>query len=424
MNRQPYRTPPQWWSPRLSPHWISFWRPIRRRRALWHHGLSSVEVRGGEHLQQAINDGHGVLITPNHPTHADPFALLAASDQLGVPLHFLTAWQVFAMTHWLGRRVLRQHGCFSINREGHDLKAIRQGIRILEQSGQPLVMFPEGEVFHLNDRIMHFRRGAATMALRAARRSGRPVACIPCAIKFQYVSDPTANLLNVMSRLEQRLSWPPRPGMPLARRIRRVADGVLGLKELEYLGQTGSGSLRERIDTLLSAVLGRLEDRYLVTAPRATVPERVKQLRLRVIARREATTVRSEQVQFERDLEDLFFVMQLFSYPADYLAGQPSLERLAETLDKLEEDVLRVPTARKRGTRRAIVTFGEPVLVEASDSRAAAVRSVTGLLQTRVQGLLDGIVLDQPVPVERDTADAPLLHPELVAPWSPAVQPA
>jgi hypothetical protein len=391
---------------------------------MWHHGLASVEVRGGEHLQEAVDQGHGVLITPNHPTHADPFALLAASDQLGVPLHFLTAWQVFAMTHRLGRRVLRQHGCFSINREGHDLTAIRQGIRILEQSGRPLVMFPEGEVFHLNDRITHFRRGAATMALRAARRSGRPVACVPCAIKFQYVTDPTEKLLEVMSRLEQRLSWPPRPGMPLARRIRRVADGVLGLKELEYLGQTGSGSLRERIDGLLSAVLGRLEDRYLVTTPRATVPERVKHLRLRVIARREATTDRSEQQQFERDLEDLFFVMQLFSYPADYLSGQPSLERLAETLDKLEEDVLRVPTARKRGVRRAIVTFGEPVMVEASGSRSAVVRSVTRSLQTRVQELLDGIGQSRPAPVEQEASEAPLLHPELVRPWSPVVQPA
>ena len=41
-------------------------------------------------------------------------------------------------------------------------------------------------------------------------------------------------------------------------------------------------------------------------------------------------------------MEDLFFVIQLYSYPGDYVAEKPSIERIAETLDKFEEDVLRV----------------------------------------------------------------------------------
>src|SRR5262245_59800461 len=118
MNRQPYETPPCWWSPRLSSRWMRVWRQFRRRRPLREHGLTNVELHGIEHLRRAVADGHGVLITPNHPTHADPFVLLDASDRLELPFYFMTAWQVFAMTHPLGRRVLRHHGCFSINREG------------------------------------------------------------------------------------------------------------------------------------------------------------------------------------------------------------------------------------------------------------------------------------------------------------------
>jgi 1-acyl-sn-glycerol-3-phosphate acyltransferase len=351
--------------------------------------LSEIELQGVEHLRQALSAGYGVLITPNHPTHADPFALLAASDRLGVPFYYLTAWQVFAMTHAVGRRVLRHHGCFSINREGHDLTAFRQAVRILE-GFRPLVIFPEGEVFNLNDRVTHFRRGAATAALRAARRSGQPVACIPCGIKFRYVADPVPQLLAVMKRLEGRVGLSSPEEMPLVRRIRRLAVGVLSLKEIEYLGRAGDGGEHERVGALLVALLARLEDRYLVTAPAATVPERVKELRRRVIRRREQTSVAAEREQAGRDLDDLFFVMQLFSYPADYLAGKPSLERVAETVDKLEEDVLRAPTAGLRGLRRATVAFGEPVLAEPGAAPFAAA-ALTDALRSRVQGLLDAM---------------------------------
>jgi hypothetical protein len=367
---------------------MQVWRPIRRRRALREHGLAQVELHGVEHLKQALADGHGVLIAPNHPTHADPFALLEASDRLRVPFYYMTAWQVFATTHALGRRVLRHHGCFSINREGHDLRAFRQAVRILE-GPRPLVIFPEGEVFHLNDRVTHFRRGAATAALYAARRRGRPVACLPCGLKFRYVADPLPQLLGVMNRLERQMGLSSPEEMPLGRRILRLADGVLSLKEVEHFGGTRKGSTQERAAALLGAILARLEDRYRVLIPSGAIPERVKELRRRAIKRREESASAAERDQSGRDLDDLFFVMQLFSYPADYLAGNPSLDRLAETVDKLEEDVLRAPTAGLRGQRRATVAFGEPVLVEPRSNLSAT--EITDALRDRVQGLLDAM---------------------------------
>ena len=95
MNQQPFQTPPHWWSPSLSQRWIRFWRPLRRRRALLEHGLQEVDVSGEENLRRAMNSGGGVIITPNHPTHADPFAILDAADQIGTAFYFMTAWQVF-----------------------------------------------------------------------------------------------------------------------------------------------------------------------------------------------------------------------------------------------------------------------------------------------------------------------------------------
>jgi 1-acyl-sn-glycerol-3-phosphate acyltransferase len=399
MNRQPYETPPQWWSPRLDARWVRALSSYRRRKALREHGLVGVRLEGTEHLQEAASRGYGLLITPNHPTHADPYALLEASERIGMSFHYMTAWQVFATTHWLGRRVLRRHGCFSINREGHDMRAFRQAVRILEGNDagrpQPLVIFPEGEVFHLNDRVTPFRRGAATAALRAARRSGRPVACIPCGLKFQYVESPLPRMLEVMDRLELRLGLRPQPAMPPARRIRRLADAALCIKEIEYFGRNSAGSAEERSTRLIRALLARLEDRYRVaeagfSAPRRSIPERVKELRRRCIVRGESAVDAGEREQAQRDLADLFFVMQLYSYPADYLAGKPSVERLAETVDKLEEDVLHVRSAGLRGPRRAIVSFGEPVLAE-PDATSDDAEAITRALELRVQDLLDAV---------------------------------
>jgi hypothetical protein len=92
--------------------------------------------------------------------------------------------------------------------------------------------------------------------------------------------------------------------------------------------------------------------------------------------------------QHADNLDDLFFVVQVFSYPGNYVSERPSIERIAETLDKFEEDVLGASTATVRGARKAIVTFGEPVPVAAArDKKAAAV--LTTLLEERVQRLLD-----------------------------------
>ncbi len=82
----------------------------------------------------------------------------------------------------------------------------------------------------------------------------------------------------------------------------------------------------------------------------------------------------------------MFLVSQLSSYPGDYVSERPSIERIAETLEKLEEDVLRVPLARPRGVRRAILSFGEPI--DARDVGSTA-REATELLEARVQAILD-----------------------------------
>ena len=86
-------------------------------------------------------------------------------------------------------------------------------------------------------------------------------------------------------------------------------------------------------------------------------------------------------------MDDLFFVIQLFSYPGDYVAEQPTIERIAETLDKFEEDVFKLDFPGIRGERHVTVRFGEPIVVPAERGGRDAVATWTDMLEKKVQGL-------------------------------------
>jgi 1-acyl-sn-glycerol-3-phosphate acyltransferase len=388
MNRQPFEKPPKWWSPKLSHGWIRFWKPFLRREQLRRHQLVDVQISGLQQLRSAIDQGNGILITPNHPGHSDCFPIYAAAHELNSPFYIMVAWQVFQNSNWIRQLILRHHGCFSVDREGTDMSALRQARSVLESAPHPLVIFPEGEVYHLNDRVTPFREGPVTIALLAAKKASRPVVCVPCAIKYRYVGDPTAELLGLMDRLEQALLWRPRTDLPLAERIYQFAAGLLTLKEIEYLGGPGTGPLPERIRRFTQHILDRLESCHGLKPADASVPERVKAARQAVIKRiTELPEDSAERGKLYHDLDDLFMVVQAYSYPGDYVAECASIERIAETLDKFEEDVLGAKTASIRGPRTAHVSFGEPIPVVANGDRKQA-GGLTRELEGRVQDLL------------------------------------
>lgn len=390
MNRQLYSTKAPRWHARPSRMWARVLRPLRERRAAEHYGLKEVDVEGIDHVRSALRQGSGVLITPNHPSHADPFALLVAADRLGDPFFFMTAWQVFRSTHFIGRRVLERHGCFSINREIYDVGAFRRAVDVLQNKSQPLVIFPEGDVYHLNDRTMPFRHGAAVAALLASQRGNRPVACVPCALKFRFTSDPSDHLDDLTKKLERQLNSHLDRDMPLAGRIERIKVAIVEQRELAYFGRVQRGSLSDRTEAMVRVIVGRLEHRYHVHRGAMNPLDRIMRLRQRVLSKLARVAEHPRQAQqCQSDIQELFMAEQLVSYPGDYLSHNPSVERLAETLDKLEEDVLEVKTASRRGTRRAVVRFGEPIVVSGYDDLRAAAASLTDAIQSRVQGMLD-----------------------------------
>lgn len=392
MNRQPFQTPPKWWAPKLKPWLVRLWRPLINRTLRGSQKIIQVDVHGSQHVQQALAGGNGILVTPNHSFHYDSYALIEAAHRVGRPFHFLSAWQVFAMSKWHEQLVLQWHGCFSINREGNDLTAFKTAVDILREDPHPLVIFPEGDIYHNNDRVTPFRDGAAAIAMAAAKKATRPIVAVPAALKCFYTKDPTPQLLELMTRLEEAIHWRPRPDLPLTERIYRFSGGALALKELEHLGSAQPGTIPQRVAALTEAVLTRLEERHHVKGKTAGIPERVKELRRVVIKQAEKDGQPGDaREQLADDMDDLFFAIQLYSYRGDYVSENPSIERIAETLDKFEEDVLKADFPGIRGERRAVVRFGPPVEVPKERDSKSVVADWTDMLEGKVQGLLDQI---------------------------------
>jgi len=390
MNRYTMLFAPQAWKPNVSPALVKFLRPFRDRQRKRVIQISDIQVEGASIVQERLNNGEGVMIMPNHSSHADPYVIYSAADQVGTALHVMATWHVFDDKSWLARWILTKHGCFSVDREANDIGAFRLATSILQEKPEPLVIFPEGEIYHCNGRVTPFREGAAAIAVAAARKSKRPITCIPCAIRYNYVDDPTPSLLDTMSELETSIFWRPKTNEPLEKRIYEFAEVLLMVKELEYLKTTQSGRLPDRIASLREHILAEVEQRNEIASSSKSIPERVKAARKTIMEKELAGDSDTKQAhQLNHDMEDLFLVVQSFSYPGDYVDDHPSIDRMAETIDKFEEDVLQKTTADIKAERRVKVSFGEPVEVSSDRKVKSQTTTITATIEQRVQEMLD-----------------------------------
>lgn len=274
------------------------------------------------------------------------------------------------------------------------MQALKTAVDILKTRTNPLVVFPEGDIYHTNDRVTPFREGAAAMALMAAKKSDRPVAVIPVAIKRWYLDDPTSSLQQTVSRIERSLHWTEKAHRSLRERVLHIAEGLLALKETEYLNTTQQGSLRARIQGLMLALLNECEAKYSIAKKDTLPPERIKGVRQAIIQQRESqrtTATERARREWDEDMNKMFMATQLYSYPGTYLGDADSIERLVETVDKLEEDVLGCAYPTVHGAKRVTVQFDTPIWLDKNSSKSSSASTLTAEMQHRVQTLLDSL---------------------------------
>ncbi len=386
------------------------------------------EIDGGDILKDLIARGDGILIAPNHSDHADAALMYEFGRSIGHPFYFMATHGIF---RGVNRYVLPRIGCFPVDREGTDKRALRKSMEILSDGLAPLVIFPEGEIYRLNDKITPLREGVSAVASMASRKAaeGRKIWVVPVGIKYRFPGDvdPMPWMTRMIGELEGRFAWREGRGMPIQDRIYRYASGMLSLKEIETYGEVRGGSVRDRVMAMRDDVLERIESEIGTcssTSRGQTVPERVKECRRRILETLESPDLSPERsAHLKRSLDELFFVIQLYSYPGDYVMSRPTYERAAEILIKFKQDALGkdLDRARHEVPRDARIFVGEPIdvrgfltessakqddvriesggatIVKPKSSRKAS-GALTDLLEHRLQGLLDLGCPGRPLP--------------------------
>jgi 1-acyl-sn-glycerol-3-phosphate acyltransferase len=384
---------PGFWPPKPSAFWNFLLRPCRWYYLRKMYQIADVQITGREHVD-AVADEDGLLIAPNHSHDSDPHVMMHVSRMLGKQFYFMAAWQVFLGHKGIDGFVMQRFGAFSVDREGCDRRAMREAMGLLSR-GKTLVVFPEGEIYHTAERLTPLREGVAFMAITAQRdlskeNSPRKIRVIPTAIHYTYVDDITSALEASITRMERNIAIKSKSGTPLHERIIRFGEALLTLKEREKLGTVQSGDLPARLTSFIEQLLAQLETRHFEkTSNGDSVPLRVKTLRHSLLETMcdEKADESARRIAHD-DLDDLHLVLQLYSYPGDYLSTQPSVERMAETIEKFEEDLQGV--ASPKGKRIATVKFSEAIDVKpfAQGRARTAAGELTSQLEQRIKGLM------------------------------------
>ena len=358
--------------------------------------------------------GERLLIAPNHPTDRDPALLFALARAADAPFHYLACRETFDGFGGLWGRIIQRLGAYSVLRGTADRESFRATRALLSAPAGKVVIFPEGETYSQNDTLLPFHGGVAQLAFwaledcRKAGDSAADVALLPVGLRYRFAQDMTAAIENSLTELERELGLAGAAQVETYPRLRRVGITILEALEAEYgmkrRDAANGDDLTPRINALKTLLLDRCAG--LIGAshpPDMTLPDRMRALMNSVYAvtHEEPAEARSpyrERLHRQQAarvaplLRDLNRVANWIAAQDNYVRAQPTPERMADNLRRLEVEVF--GRAKLRGRQRAILRVGEPISLAARydayrSDRRGTVAKVTDELEQAVQRLLD-----------------------------------
>ncbi len=370
-------------------------------------GVTSFECRGLERFKASLTAGAGIILAANHSRLADPMAVGYLAGQAKTELFTMASWHLF-MEGAYRRFLIRRMGAFSVYREGTDRQAVNQAIDILVAGRRPLLIFPEGAVSRHNDLMMELMDGPGFIARQATKRRKKegkgPVVIHPVAIRYSYDGDPMTAIREDVEKLERSFSWQPQSQLPVHKRLAKIGEALLALKEVEYLGEASHGDPHQRAERLVATMLDRLETKWDGNqkndtgkngddASRASrVVSRVKRIRTMILPDLVTKKVTQEEREDRwRDLAICYYLQQIAHYPPGYLTGKSDLpERVIETLERMIEDFR--DELSYHAPMHCTLVVGEAIEVSGTRDRSAegdpAMRQTAEMLQTMLDDLV------------------------------------
>ena len=367
-----------------------------------------LDVRSGD-IELLQHLPPGCLIAPNHSHYYDAQVTFEMTRRARRRVTYMATRELFDAYRGLAGLLYQRLGVFSVNRGGMNDQARAFAVKVLVTGTRDLLMFPEGEVYLLNDLVMPLKPGVARLALEAASKlaresRSRPVLIVPMAIKYQYVEDIALALQRLASRLEEKVFGQARRGV-LYPRIVAIGTVLVSRAELaQGIIPVPGDDLFERIERLRRILLERLEQTHLGQVQQGPHLTRARRLMIRIQGSMLTAAggdgyFGSPAVQSQDplapDLEAARLCARSVSFQKDYLLQDPTAERMAETLVKIEREVLGTET-RTFGRRRAIIRVCEPLdaatcLPQYESSPEDAIDAVVVQIHKSLQSQLDAI---------------------------------
>ena len=393
-------SPYQFFAPNRSPTlaWLvglfNRWVELPRKRQ-----VAAVQVSGQDQLLAGRRDGDRLLLLPNHPTHSDPQIFFESVRQIGLRIHVMAAYDVFVRSR-LNAWMMPRLGVFSVDREGSDSRAMKQATETLMVGRYALTIFPEGNVYLQNDRVTPFHDGPAFLALKAARtlaNQGARVVAVPVAIKTTYIRDVREAALEQLHALASAVDASVDSNTEPLELLRSVGIAALQ-RNLKHRGIPFDDGqpLPQMIQQTAETVLARLEEKMALKArPRDAIIERVRRARRAIHQSRTDAERAADHAAAAVWADEAMLAFRIASYSGNYVHSHPSLDRFAETVEKLDEDIYsHVP--QPFGKRHAFVHFADPIdltrYLAAYESKAReAIRTLTEDVESAVQHGLDTI---------------------------------
>ncbi len=389
-----FQRPYEFVPPHRGKLWPSF---IQTFRLVDHYlqrkeGVVAHECRHLERLRASLDRGDGILLAPNHCRYADPLALGWPARDAGTHLYAMASWHLFNAGRF-DAFAIRKMGGFSINREGVDRKSLEMAIELLATAERPLILFPEGTTNRTNDILKPLLDGVAFIARSAARRrakeSGGQVVIHPVGMKYLCVSSDVTDWVDrQLSRMEERLEWRKPTDQSLLQRTVRLATAMLALKEVQYFGDSRSGSLAQRREMLIEHLLGSSEHRLGLDPADADTRTRIRTIRSDVVKRYfTAALQESERMRLKNDVIHADLAQELLSYPDCYLMpDQVTDTRMVETIQRMQETLF--GKADSTVLLRVVIDFDDPIAVPTDRPPRGRTDPLMDQIQNRLSGML------------------------------------
>lgn len=385
-------------------HWVLWCVYNVLRFSLPFENRLHVDPQDMERLQK-VTAGSGIILTPNHADEADPQVCLELSRRSRRRFIFMGNREAFDEYRGAAGWGLQRIGMFSVERGGRDVAAKDFAVNVTKLGKDVLVIFPEGEIFYLNDSVQPFHSGAIDIGLKAVleERKTRPeyeAYVVPMAIKYNYVRPISQLLEKRVSEMERRLSRD-MSGHAVRKRLLVLVSELLQRREITYKLKSDSEKferLSDHVKFVRHSILSQIDERYsgIANAQGRTI-DRTWQIsdHLRDLMN-EATA--GHRAIYQQDLDSLQEVAHMVSWKPDYINDNPSDDRLAEVMIKLEREVFKVKRPRALGQRNVYVRIGEPValsqfLDEYKENPHAVRHHVAEHLRERIQSLLDNVLV-------------------------------